>query len=524
MSRWASQLNQEPSEACAALRAAVEVESVETLQGVVARHLWTLRDQCFEELTDAIQRVPGRELDDAPLLKLLHPMTPVIAASSAPFDTNTLASVDAPSAVARDTLVALQTIAAQWSGDMRASATHAEELRRRIYEESVPERAQRGSNLWFLHYCLASTLVLTGDTAAGARELATSRVVARKSGSTQGERSSLARLALVDVLRGSVREAGAALRAARELAPYEGAYTLEGAGTEAVAEVLIALERGEAVDLRQLDAVEPTAFTWPFFTLARARCALLGGQPAQAVEAVRATVAAHRVQDGTLAADILAAIYIDAFLGLGNERAAARAGLVVREPGPTAKTAHARLALARGDVDAAARLIEELSGEAWACPAREHEITCLLAWESAARGAVGAGVARRFAALADTPTARRILASTPAWVVQAVAQALPALARDDFEARITGLVFAEIGRSTVHLTASEQRVFDALSQHERVADLASALFLSPNTIKTHLSSLYRKLGVSSRREAIAARRTLVREEIGADLAEPRRAG
>ena len=388
----------------------------------------------------------------------------------------------------------------------------------------MPERAQRGSNLWFLHYCLASTLILTGDTAAGARELETSRTVARRSGSTQGERSSLARLALVDVLRGSVAEAETALRAARALAPYDGAYLLEGEGAEAVADVLIALERGEDVDTRGLDSVESSAFTWPFFALARARSAIQDGQPARAVEAVRATVAAHRVQDGTLASDLLAAIYVDAFLALGNERAATRAGFVVREPGPVAKTAHARLALARGDADAAARLIDEISVDAWACPARECEITCLAAWESATRGAVGASTARRFAALADAPTARRIFVSTPAWVVDAVAQALPAATRKAFEGATSGLSFAEIGRSTVHLTASEQRVFDALSQHERVADLASALFLSPNTIKTHLSSLYRKLGVSSRREAIAARRSLVRDESTEEVAEPRRAG
>jgi LuxR family maltose regulon positive regulatory protein len=38
--------------------------------------------------------------------------------------------------------------------------------------------------------------------------------------------------------------------------------------------------------------------------------------------------------------------------------------------------------------------------------------------------------------------------------------------------------------------------------------MATALTLSPNTLKTHLSHIYRKLGVTSRQQAITRSRDL----------------
>jgi LuxR family transcriptional regulator, maltose regulon positive regulatory protein len=58
------------------------------------------------------------------------------------------------------------------------------------------------------------------------------------------------------------------------------------------------------------------------------------------------------------------------------------------------------------------------------------------------------------------------------------------------------------------LTESELAVLRFLPSHMTNQEIAEALFLSINTIKTHLSSVYRKLGVTSRRQAIAQGRRL----------------
>jgi LuxR family transcriptional regulator, maltose regulon positive regulatory protein len=52
------------------------------------------------------------------------------------------------------------------------------------------------------------------------------------------------------------------------------------------------------------------------------------------------------------------------------------------------------------------------------------------------------------------------------------------------------------------LTQSETRVLRYLPTHMGAPEIAAELFLSANTVKTHLRHLYRKLGVHSRREAV----------------------
>ena len=65
------------------------------------------------------------------------------------------------------------------------------------------------------------------------------------------------------------------------------------------------------------------------------------------------------------------------------------------------------------------------------------------------------------------------------------------------------------------LTPAERRVLELLPTHLTDAQMAEQLFVSRNTVKTHVKSLYRKLEVSSRADAVARARELgllVRDE------------
>jgi LuxR family transcriptional regulator, maltose regulon positive regulatory protein len=81
-----------------------------------------------------------------------------------------------------------------------------------------------------------------------------------------------------------------------------------------------------------------------------------------------------------------------------------------------------------------------------------------------------------------------------------------------FAARILDQFDGQLPRAShpsgAPLTESELAVLRFLPSHMTNQEIAESLFLSINTIKTHLSSVYRKLGVVNRRQAIAQGRRL----------------
>jgi LuxR family maltose regulon positive regulatory protein len=58
------------------------------------------------------------------------------------------------------------------------------------------------------------------------------------------------------------------------------------------------------------------------------------------------------------------------------------------------------------------------------------------------------------------------------------------------------------------LTQSEARVLRYLPTHMSAPEIAGELYLSANTVKTHLRHLYRKLGAHSRHEAVQRARAI----------------
>ena len=65
-----------------------------------------------------------------------------------------------------------------------------------------------------------------------------------------------------------------------------------------------------------------------------------------------------------------------------------------------------------------------------------------------------------------------------------------------------GLAAAALSQGESPLTAREHEVLLAAREHATVADVAAALFLSPGTVRNHLSSVMQKLNARNRAEAL----------------------
>ena len=69
-------------------------------------------------------------------------------------------------------------------------------------------------------------------------------------------------------------------------------------------------------------------------------------------------------------------------------------------------------------------------------------------------------------------------------------------------------VDAVVNRARIRLTAREAEVLEQLALGNSYAEIAQALFITENTVKTHLISLYRKLGVEKRSAALRTARNV----------------
>ena len=105
--------------------------------------------------------------------------------------------------------------------------------------------------------------------------------------------------------------------------------------------------------------------------------------------------------------------------------------------------------------------------------------------------------------LGDLAGARLLLAEARAHLSDDLRTTWVAELADDTD-RLLTTVPAQIGRGTT-LTAAEMRVLQFMPTHLTYPQVGTHLFLSANTVKTHALSIYRKLGVTSRDQAVAER-------------------
>ncbi|MGX5682344.1 AAA family ATPase [Schumannella luteola] len=284
---------------------------------------------------------------------------------------------------------------------------------------------------------------------------------------------------------------------------WHGTYSASGTH---LAEALLAVERGDAdaADER-LDAIErhfETIEHWPLMLWARSQTAMLRGvtESAEWELAERIRRRAKRAPTSEWMSALLLAQRVDLLLATGQDARALRLLDSARSSAAVpVRVARARVRLFAGEPDAAAaQAARILDHDDLPVRWRLHALLVSAVAHSRMGVAESADAASRSAALlVESHGLRSPLTAFPAADLEALGLLRADPASDPFAARPV----------LDRLTAAETAVLAALSTHSSAASIAAELYLSPNTVKAHLRSIYRKLGATSRAQALARART-----------------
>ena len=496
----------DPAGALAALEQAVASGSSEAIAAAAMTNLWPLYSSHYDLLVQTIEGLPPPVLERYLALRIVHPMTPLLARTHRPFkplidpdEARTLSPEEF------DFLALAQMLAFRLSGDVAAAVVCAQRLAERFANVDAEWHQRTDGPLWFARVQIGSTYLLAGDSRRALLEFATARELGRHSIQPDAERFALSRLALAHALRGSLDDARAALDEASDKPGPTPAHERSTQATEATAEALIAVDRMSADMELRLAGLEPyhsVEMTWPFALLARARALVAQHRPSEAIEVAELAQESHARQHGSIADDIVAAVSIEALLAMGDEVTARRLAEDRARCGPMTRLAAVRVDLLLGRLDAATKALRRLAGDSPLGPRLRAEHVVLSAWlELAHNGRVSHHTALAIARAASTGDIRRLLASTPRQLVDAVRDRLGDRSALQFDRSVDGLELRDVPNRSA-LTESERRVLYALPLHRTIAELAARFHVSPNTIKSQLKSIYRKLGCSTRNEAI----------------------
>ncbi|MBP2437396.1 helix-turn-helix transcriptional regulator [Microbacterium amylolyticum] len=258
-------------------------------------------------------------------------------------------------------------------------------------------------------------------------------------------------------------------------------------------------ESGAREALRSLDGDSGTFEPWPYAAAAQARFGLLFGSPAAALARLDASVREHGASTRLhhLAGGILGSARAELLLDMGEGEAAMQ--LFRQFPGrDSARVLAARIHLRAEEYSDAVRVAAPLL---YRVDTSHRDMLDAFLVVAAAQYCLGeiddAGTLFSHAyeyyeltqnAYAFLQVERRIMSRL---------------------CELTGVVFPVRGDNTyapverVHLTPRETTVFAALVTEDSLSTIAHRMAVSLNTIRSQTRSIYRKLGVHTRRDAVA---------------------
>ncbi|EME61912.1 LuxR family transcriptional regulator [Rhodococcus ruber BKS 20-38] len=495
--------------------------------GIVERSWGQMVAEHLEELILVLRTIPEDFLQDHPavlagraLFVQMLADHPILRASlpSEPDDLHTLGA--GPDAANVLHLATVQSLALRVAGDFVQGAACTRRLEPLVQSMLVHQPDNITPQLPLLRVQWAITFQLVADLAESNRqfELAyrggvaadTPYIVQNAAGSS----------ALNWALVGDVPRARRWLAREATAEPSDGLFgelVKVGGRVAAALTHLDALDVGAAeamIDL--LGAPSDREELWGFVAYAHAQHALLTVEAYAGLTWLHHTVAghAHRHGDGAFSRTLLTATEIDLHLALGNGNLARAVADLEPRHHPILVVPDARVDLLGGNPGRAVKKLARVSWPDCGFP-RAHLEALLL--EAAAQLDLGnpraAAVCwERACTLARTLGNRRAFTTVP----DRHRRELEECSGIAVPGGPVGAVFPdEVAR--VELSPREQQVLALLADGCPQSEIARLLFVSPNTVKTQLRSIYRKLGAHTRVEAITRARELRLLPVSSDL-------
>ncbi|MFF7188756.1 LuxR C-terminal-related transcriptional regulator [Streptomyces sp. NPDC008222] len=434
---------------------------------------------------------------------------------------------DAPdSAALRLSCALLRVLAARTTGSAdlaEAAARDAETARRALPADRLARHPELSA---LLLSDLGSAQLWAGRLEAARSALSAAAQVDDGPQTAHLRQECLGGLALIDFLHG--RPGRAETHAGEAVAEAEraGLPPAARAGVARLVLAAVAIERDDlAVARTHLDHAVAAALREPLVTaglaLLRSRLLLARGKARAALRLVAALGPSATVEPSPWLQERVALAMAAAHLAEGRTEAASRVleeALGERVGGAETLVAAARAHLAAGDDEAAQALLARLPVGRGEGPGITVRVLLARAQAADARGddAEAHRLVVRALAVARPERLRRPFLECGTWL-RRLARRRSALAQghDWLGAGLTGHAPVRDAPGdgvpapvTESLSEREHEVLERLAQLMSTEEIAADLYLSVNTVKTHLKSLYRKLAVTRRSEAVRRAREL----------------
>lgn len=327
-----------------------------------------------------------------------------------------------------------------------------------------------------------------------------------------GAMSPLALLAGIHALRGDIPRAREYVEAIRTGPWYERQRNGPEGTFYRLAESMLALETFDIMSAREeigkldsiLDSRRPNE-NWAVIARAHAMIELVDGQAGAGLALLDELFHWRGAETGSRhARAFLAPVRSHLLLALGHPDGATAVLRRDLPDGVASRIERARVALALGNTGSALNELRTLSGEHLSNRQRAEvaaiDLSVLLRLAPTPRQP---GVVQRLGSLLERSEQRLAIMLLPPTDFSRVVFAL----RDGgFGGLVSALpdrgLLADVEPDSL-LSKRELAVLEQLMQTPSVSDIAAALVVSSNTVKSQLRSIYRKLGVTSREDAVA---------------------